>query len=103
MKVQITIKINRVHWDTDGFSYKECGLPATLRGSLIKWNVEAENEEDCDTIAIDCTSDWLSDTFGYCHNGWDGGVIDRTVLPDDTDTEESDGVFVDFEDKIEKH
>ena len=90
MKLQITIKVNRVFWDTDGASYKSCGLPASLKGSTLVWDVEGDTEANCDEAAFDLTSDWLSDQFGYCHRGFQGRVDTRTPLPDDAKTDNGD-------------
>lgn len=81
MKVKVAIKVNRVFWDTDGYSYKSCGIPATLGGQLVVWDVEGDSEEDCDEEAFDLTADWLSDTYGFCHNGFQGKVAWREALP----------------------
>jgi hypothetical protein len=88
MKLKVYIKINRVFWDTDGFSYKSCGIPATLKGNYVVWNVEGEDQDQCDEAAFDLTSNWLSDTYNYCHRGYQGKVIRRDPLPDDAKTDD---------------
>ena len=45
-----------IKWDTDGATLKECGLP---RSVVIP-----------DDVADDEVGDWLSDTYGFCHNGY---------------------------------
>lgn len=49
-------KAYNIKWDTDGASYKECGLP---RSVVIP-----------DNVADDDVGDWLSDTYGFCHEGY---------------------------------
>lgn len=49
-------KAYRIKWDTDGATYKECGLPTSV---IVPFYMD-ENE----------VSDWLSDTFGFCHDGF---------------------------------
>ena len=51
-------KAYNIKWDTDGATYKSCGLPRSVV-------IPAEVGDDEETI-----SDWLSDTFGFCHNGF---------------------------------
>jgi len=47
-----------IKWDTDGATYADCGLP---RGSVILPFGMTSGEE---------ISDWLSNKFGYCHDGF---------------------------------
>lgn len=49
-------KAYNIKWDTDGASLKECGLP---RSVVIP-----------DDVAYDEVGDWLSDTYGFCHDGY---------------------------------
>lgn len=51
-------KAYNIKWDTDGATFKECGLP---RSVVIP--VYLNNDEE--TI-----SDWLSDKYYFCHNGF---------------------------------
>ena len=85
MKLKVAVKVNRVFWDTDGYSYKSCGIPATLRGQLVVWDVEGEDEDVCDDEAFDKTSDWLSDTYNFCHRGFQGKIAWRKPLPPDAE------------------
>ena len=48
----------RIMWDTDGASLAECNLP---RGSVILPFGMTSGED---------ISDWLSEKFGYCHDGF---------------------------------
>lgn len=49
-------KAYNIKWDTDGATLKECGLP---RSVVIP-----------DDVADDEVGDWLSDTYGFCHEGY---------------------------------
>lgn len=49
-------KAYNIKWDTDGATLKECGLP---RSVVIP-----------DDVADDEVGDWLSDTYGFCHDGY---------------------------------
>lgn len=49
-------KAYRIKWDTDGATYKECGLP---RSVIVPYYMD---EDD--------VADWLSDTYGFCHDGF---------------------------------
>ncbi len=49
-------KAYNIKWDTDGATLKECGLP---RSVVIP-----------DDVADDEAGDWLSDEYGFCHDGY---------------------------------
>lgn len=49
-------KAYNIKWDTDGATLKECGLP---RSVVIP-----------DNVADDEVGDWLSDEYGFCHDGY---------------------------------
>lgn len=49
-------KAYNIKWDTDGATMKECGLP---RSVVIP-----------DGVANEDVGDWLSDEYGYCHDGY---------------------------------
>lgn len=49
-------KAYAIKWDTDGASLSECGLPSSVIVPYLK-------DED----AVSC---WLSDVYGYCHDGF---------------------------------
>jgi hypothetical protein len=49
-------KAYNIKWDTDGATLKECGLP---RSVVIP-----------DGVADEDVGDWLSDEYGYCHDGY---------------------------------
>lgn len=49
-------KAYRIKWDTDGASLKECGLPTS---TIVPFGMDEDE-----------VSDWLSDTYGFCHDGF---------------------------------
>ena len=76
----------RVKWDLEGMSPEEAGVPTVVE---IPQHLkdEAEDEEELD----DLISDWLSDTYGWTHFGWQeipsAGMTERSA-DDDRDLEE---------------
>lgn len=56
--------IVNIKWDTDGDKELFASLPQEIDLSLQFASV-AENEDYLDEI-----SDWLSDEYGYCNNGF---------------------------------
>jgi hypothetical protein len=48
-----------VDWDLDGLSLEEADVPKVVEVPPDVW------AGDSDSI-----SDWLSDTYGWCHFGW---------------------------------
>ena len=65
----IRVKITKIKWDTDGASYKSCGLPRSIDEARIEFDPDYDDLDD--TI-----SDWLSDNYGICHNGFCYEVLD---------------------------
>lgn len=59
----IIVDINDIEWDTDGEDVKD--LPTCI--AAVKF--EVDDPEDEDEIE-ELISDWLSDRFGFCHNGF---------------------------------
>ena len=49
-------KAYRIKWDTDGASLKECGLPTS---TIVPFGMDEDE-----------VFDWLSDTYGFCHDGF---------------------------------
>lgn len=49
-------KAYRIKWDTDGATYKECGLPTSV---IVPFGLDGDE-----------VADWLSDTYGFCHDGF---------------------------------
>ena len=67
----LKVKFSNVQWDIDEedfFSDEDPILPQNFTA-----NVPAP--EDNDTDLSDYLSDWLSDEYGYCHNGFNYQVI----------------------------
>ena len=66
------MKIVRIKWDTDGdqdvfdFLPQEVEVPS----KLSEENYTEDGEFDEDTMWDDI-SDWLSDTYGFCHGGFE--------------------------------
>ena len=58
----------KVDWDTtddenpNGWDFKELGLPEIVHVD------DALVEEDKEQVGV--VADWLSDTYGWCVNGW---------------------------------
>ena len=59
-KKQMKIKIFNIQYDTDG---EEIDLPETLTMTFPQWTTEEE--------ISDLASDYISDTTGFCHNGFE--------------------------------
>lgn len=66
------MKIVRIKWDTDGnqdvfdFLPQEVEVPS----KFSEENYTEDGEFDEDTMWDDI-SDWLSDTYGFCHGGFE--------------------------------
>ena len=50
----------KIQWDTDGDTEALASLPTEVE---IPQNIADQDDDDA-------ISDWLSDTFGYCHFGF---------------------------------
>ena len=59
--MKIIAHITNINWDTDGINPEELNLP-----SEIKLDETFINEALADYIG-----DWLSDKYGYCHDGFE--------------------------------
>ena len=55
-------KAYAIKWDTDGATLKECGLPSSVVVPYLK--------------SEDGVSNWLSDVYGYCHDGFKTNFTD---------------------------
>lgn len=67
----LKIKFSNVQWDVDEedfFSTEELILPKNFTAVVPA-------PEDDDTELSDYLSDWLSDEYGFCHNGFNYQVI----------------------------
>lgn len=67
----LTYAVGNIEWDTDGEDIEDLDLPES-----IVLSVALEKGDDRD-VAEDYISDYLSDTFGYCHFGFSLEEIDR--------------------------
>jgi hypothetical protein len=69
------VNISDIQWDTDN---EEAG-PEIIELTL---EIDADVFEDLETLN-DCISDWLTDTFGFCHNGFHFKVSYETEAESD--------------------
>ena len=76
----IVIKFTNIKWDTDGEKVK---LPKTLTHTFVGFDLQDAMHYDCDeddyTFKEDqCDEilcDWLSDTYGWCVEGFEWDII----------------------------
>ena len=73
------VKFKNVMWDTDGKSLKSCGLKKNF---IVNANID-NNFLSTDSDIDDMLSDWLSDEYGYCHNGFEYEIIPAKVIMSD--------------------
>lgn len=71
------IRFTNVKWDTDGESLKDCGLQKNF---VTDVEIDDLTFQSTDDEIEDKLSDWLSDTYGYCHNGFDYKVLTPKVI-----------------------
>lgn len=67
----LRVEFSNVQWDVDEedfFSDEDPILPQNF-------TVDVPAPEDDDTDLSDYLSDWLSDEYGFCHNGFNYQVI----------------------------
>jgi hypothetical protein len=66
------MKITNIKWDTDGDKELLKILPTeidiTEEFDFEEYEIDGEFEEE---QLLDDISDWLSDTYGYCHFGFE--------------------------------
>lgn len=60
-KETVKVEISGIKWDTDGEDPRKLGLPKS---------VSTEVENGTDEKVEDEISEWLSNTYGYCHKGF---------------------------------
>lgn len=60
--------ITKIDWDTDGDEALKEALPNTM--TLDTEDLNIEDPEDENEIS-DAISDYLSDEYGFCHNGFE--------------------------------
>ena len=62
------MKITNIKWDTDGDMKILKSLPKEIN---ITDEFDVNDYEDDEDKLLDDISDWLSDTYGYCHFGFE--------------------------------
>ena len=62
------MKITNIKWDTDGDMKILKSLPKEID---ITDEFDVNDYEDDEDKLLDDISDWLSDTHGYCHFGFE--------------------------------
>ena len=63
----VKVKIFDIEWDID--EDDDTVLPNEIEG---EFDYHGDNDELCDSI-----SDWLTDTYDYCHNGFNYEIIEE--------------------------
>lgn len=62
------MKVVKIKWDTDGNMKILKSLPKEID---ITDEFDVNDYEDDEDQLLDDISDWLSDTYGYCHFGFE--------------------------------
>ena len=62
------MKVVKIKWDTDGDMKMLKSLPKEID---ISDEFDVKDCEDDQDQLLDDISDWLSDTYGYCHFGFE--------------------------------
>ena len=62
------MKVVKIKWDTDGNMKILKSLPKEID---ISDEFDVKDYEDDQDQLLDDISDWLSDTYGYCHFGFE--------------------------------
>lgn len=62
------MKVVKIKWDTDGNMKILKSLPKEID---ITDEFDINDYEDDEDQLLDDISDWLSDTYGYCHFGFE--------------------------------
>lgn len=62
------MKVIKIKWDTDGDMKMLKSLPKEID---ISDEFDVKDYEDDQDQLLDDISDWLSDTYGYCHFGFE--------------------------------
>ena len=62
------MKVVKIKWDTDGDMKMLKSLPKEID---ITDEFDVNDCEDDEDQLLDDISDWLSDTYGYCHFGFE--------------------------------
>lgn len=62
------MKVVKIKWDTDGNMKILKSLPKEID---ITDEFDVKDYEDDEEQLLDDISDWLTDTYGYCHFGFE--------------------------------
>ena len=62
------MKVVKIKWDTEGDMKMLKSLPKEID---ITDEFDVNDYEDDEDQLLDDISDWLSDTYGYCHFGFE--------------------------------
>lgn len=62
------MKVVKIKWDTDGNMKILKSLPKEID---ITDEFDVNDYEDDEDQLLDDISDWLTDTYGYCHSGFE--------------------------------
>lgn len=62
------MKVVKIKWDTDGDKELLKSLPKEID---ITNEFDVNDYEDDEEQLLDDISDWLTDTYGYCHFGFE--------------------------------
>jgi len=77
MKENIKVVVSNIQWDTDDLS----GLPKTVEvevpaDEFYEDNVKMSDEEiEDEDILGEYASNYISDEYGFCHNGFDLEIV----------------------------
>ena len=73
----ITFNISKIKWDFDDIDGEEPCLPCSITAQFRLWeeahichSVNDDEYEVTKTEIEDFISDWLSDSYGFCHKGF---------------------------------
>ena len=68
------IKTYNIRWDTDGDKKLLEALPTEVLINDEDLQHYIDPDSDCDA-KMDAVSDYLTDTYGYCHKGFDTCIL----------------------------
>ena len=66
----VKVKVRNIQWDCDGDDPEEVGLPSEIELEVVHNDGASLDDE---------VSDELSDTTGYCHNGFEYSIVEDNV------------------------
>lgn len=65
------MRVYNIKWDTDGDAKLLKSLPSEVEVNLADIGINiSPNDPEYKGIVSDTVSDWLSDAYGYCHDGF---------------------------------